>query len=82
VNRTHTYSLSAFVSARIDDHPDGDEREVLQELWNMAHDQIDATPHPEAPKLYLPGEVKNERALRELARQWRDHPDFLPEWEA
>jgi len=36
---------------------------------------------PPAVRQYVPGEVKNELALRELARQWRDHPDFLPEWE-
>jgi hypothetical protein len=84
----NTRKLSAFVSARIDEHPDADEREALRELWNMAHDRIDVTPPPWGLLLqskpivrhYVPGEVKNERALQELARRWRDHPDFLPEW--
>jgi len=72
--------LSAFVSARIGEHPDPDEAEALLELWNMAHDQIDITPHPKAAKRYVPGEVKNQRALQELARQWCNHPDYRDEW--
>lgn len=71
---------SSFVSTRIDEHPDADEAGALRELWNMAHDQIDITPHPKAAKRYVPGEVKNERALRELASQWSDHPDYQKEW--
>jgi hypothetical protein len=80
-NDVNTRTLSGFVSARINEHTDPDETEALRELWNMAHDQIDVTPpyYPVA-RHYVPGEVKNERALRELARQWRDHPDYRQEW--
>jgi hypothetical protein len=86
-----TRKLSAFVSTRIDEHPDADEAEALRELWNMAHDQVDITmpfgwppkrlpsmapDFPNVPRQYVPGEVKNERALRDLASQWADHPDY------
>jgi len=37
--------------------------------------------YPIVVRQYVPGEVKNQRTLQELARQWRDHPDFKPEWE-
>jgi len=46
--------LSAFVSARIGEHPDPDEAEALLELWNMAHDQIDVTPPPWGHRERLP----------------------------
>jgi hypothetical protein len=70
--------LSHFVLVRINEHPDADEAEALRELWNMAHEQVVVCGPPRP--VYLPGEVKNERALRELARQWSDHPDYLAEW--
>ncbi len=42
-------------------------------------EQVKSYPKP-IVREYVPGEVKNERALLELARQWRDHPDYRQEW--
>jgi hypothetical protein len=72
-------SLSHFVLVRINEHPDLDEAEALRNLWEMAHEQVAVFCPPQWP-VYVPGEVKNERALRKLARNWADHPDFRPEW--
>ena len=73
-------SLSHFVFTRIEDMGDVEEAAALREAWNVAHDQINASPSPTQP-MFLTGEVKDAPALRELARNWAGHPDFLPEWE-
>ena len=80
VAETFRLSASSFVFDRIEEMGATKESEALEEMYYAAHDQIDVSTSPNI-RSFVPGMVKNERALRELARQWRDHPDFSPEWE-
>lgn len=43
-------------------------------------DRIDGTGIDRKP-VHLRGRINDMRCLKRLARNWADHPDFLPEWE-
>jgi hypothetical protein len=74
--------IVTFVEARAAEienaDPDGaaKSRKVLDDCC----DRVDATQFGHHPPRYLRGEVNNMRLLKLLARNWADHPDFLPEW--
>lgn len=64
------------------DRVDPDGAAVGREALDACCDRIDCSPFgtPRGTTV-VRGEVNNMAPLLKLARNWADHPDFLPEWE-